>query len=280
MSQYLIDVPDWETTTLYSINEVLETLGRLEQDIWITRGQSCCWGKLYPKIDRKPFYAIKDREKKLALEAKSIHLIQSIGMPVASPDERIELKHDMNTLMVLQHYGVPTRLLDWSRSPYRATFFSVYENPNSDCELWGFSYKKYIERGDEHWKEYPEDPNHTTIEVRYAMAFDKKVPEPDFFICVFDYLSHHRIEAQKGLFSMTARFGVDHSKAISRLFDRENKWYHRYIIKSDVKRELQELLKRDYKIELASLFPDMAGATEAVKAYQLKNLESIKSSKN
>lgn len=274
------EVHHWDTTTLYSVKDVLDTLARLEMDEWITRGQSCCWGELYPKIDRNLYSEVKEREKKLEIEYRSIRLIQSIAMSVASPEERKELHYPVNTLMVLQHYGVPTRLLDWSRSPYRAAFFSIFENSNCDCELWGFSYKKYIERGNEHWKEYPEVPINCPIEVRYDMAFATKVPDPDFFICVFDYLSFPRLKAQKGLFTMTARFGTDHSTALSRLFKCEKEYYHRYIIKSTLKLELQELLKHDYKIELATLFPDMAGATEAVKADLLKHLELLKSNNN
>ena len=39
-------------------------------------------------------------------------------------------------LLWLQHYGMPTRLLDWSENILVAAFFAVIDNHNEDGELW------------------------------------------------------------------------------------------------------------------------------------------------
>ena len=40
--------------------------------------------------------------------------------------------------MVMQHYSCPTRLLDWTLSPYVALYFAVDQFPESDGAVWFF----------------------------------------------------------------------------------------------------------------------------------------------
>jgi FRG domain-containing protein len=42
----------------------------------------------------------------------------------------------LDWLLIMQHHGMPTRLLDWSESPLVAAYFSVNELPNKDGALW------------------------------------------------------------------------------------------------------------------------------------------------
>lgn len=48
-------------------------------------------------------------------------------------------KASFDWLFLMQHYGVPTRLLDWSESPLVALYFSVEDysrHPDADAALW------------------------------------------------------------------------------------------------------------------------------------------------
>lgn len=46
------------------------------------------------------------------------------------------ISSNFDWLFTMQHYGAPTRLLDWSESVLFALYFAVNESPNSDGALW------------------------------------------------------------------------------------------------------------------------------------------------
>lgn len=85
-----------------------------------------------------------------ALLASDLALIDDVGQlphltEVLQPDASDFLKRSPCFLAtVAQHYGVPTRLLDWSRDPLTALFFAL-EEPTSGTDLlvWAFDAGAY-----------------------------------------------------------------------------------------------------------------------------------------
>ncbi len=115
----------------YSINTVGELLKYLKkskndkQPTWF-RGQSDASWQLLPGHQRlkspPPESVLIQRFKQNATL-----LVNNVGAS------------QLDWLFYLQHYGVPTRLLDWSESPLFGLYFAVTSNPKKDGALWALN---------------------------------------------------------------------------------------------------------------------------------------------
>jgi hypothetical protein len=256
----------WPTTKLRTVGHAIEVLTDLRGKRWSCRGQAKQYRSLYPSIDRRPRDHLT-RPEKLAFERQSIDLFQSTARFFADEGERNIASDDLGALMLLRHYGVPTRLLDWSHSPFVASYFAAEADYDQDGELWAFDDDRYVREGTKQWKKWKKTTRGGTgkgkdFDARRTM-FTLHEP-PDWFVCQFYPTGFPRQNAQSGFYSLTARFGVDHARAIARLLI-GSRYYHRYIVPAALKAELRKLLRDQHGIWRGSLFPDTAGAAETVK---------------
>jgi hypothetical protein len=260
---------DWKTAYLKDEADAFRRLLELSGKRWLCRGQSRSYlpRRLTPKIDREPREDL-ERTARLSIERQSIELFRSTARYFSHPGEEAALTDDIIALAVLRHYGLPTRLLDWSQSPYVAAYFAACSHDTQDGEIWSFDYLSYAQKGKAQWKRWPE----TTSDGSGAddkfdaklTAFMEEEP-PNWFVCMFYPRGFHRQNAQSGVYSLTSRFGRDHADAIADLLN-DDSLYCRYVVPAQLKKRLLLLLRERYDIWRGSLFPDSAGAAETVDA--------------
>ncbi len=258
---------DWRYTILNTENQVFDKLLELSGKAWLYRGQPSRYGCLVPSIDRGPL-ANLSRLDKLSLERRSIVLFRSNARFFGHPGEEAALTDDFVALMVLRHHEVPTRLLDWSKSPYVAAYFAACEN-DEDGEIWSFDEPLYEKNGKKQWKCWPEttrdgsgDADKFSADLTAFATMDP--PKADWFICGFYLPGFHRQNAQNSVYTLTARFGRDHAEAIANLLDDEA-GHHLYVVPAKIKAALRLRLFECFGIWHGSLFPDSAGAAQTAK---------------
>ena len=253
----------WNTTPLDSEAEALRVLSELQGKRWLCRGQSKRYGGLVPSIDRGPLQNLS-RSEKLTLERRSIDLFRLTARFFAHPGEENAVANDMATLMVMRHYEVPTRLLDWSLSPYVAAYFAAPDpdHDKEDGEIWSFDERLYEKVGGQQWKQWPEttsDYSGDGLKFRAELTAFKSDEPPNWFTCNFYPVGFPRQSAQAGAYTMTARFGRDHASAIADLLC-EPSHYALYVVSASLKPKLRRILHESHGIWRGSLFPDSAGA--------------------
>ena len=130
--------------TVDSLEDCLEMIFELNNDekiIPIYRGQSSDSFRLIPKIGRQQLRS-SCVENNIFLDFKRNYRRYYNQM----------LTSNMDILMLGQHYGLPTRLLDWTTNPLVGVYFACASQPDNDGVIFVKGLKKdekYVDEKDE-----------------------------------------------------------------------------------------------------------------------------------
>lgn len=115
-----------EDVAISKIGELSDEIAKLRTDydgpLWYRGHGDAAWN-LVPGYYRT--------DKKISEHSLLIKFRQSATMLVDKPPV-----DSFDWLFLMQHYGVPTRLLDWTESPLVALYFCVNSEPEKDGAIW------------------------------------------------------------------------------------------------------------------------------------------------
>lgn len=109
------------------IESLSEYMGFVEQqeDIRWYRGCGDESYKLVPSLYRHP----RSNEASIVLEREQRILRRFKERSLPYQERPLREDDDLSTLFLMQHYGFPTRLLDWTEKPYIGLYFALADAP-------------------------------------------------------------------------------------------------------------------------------------------------------
>ena len=195
---------------LDSVQGIREQFDKLSGPCWVFRGQSNSRWRLTTSLERiaaSRNLALDRAESRLIAAFKSrAHLYTRDVPPV---------NDDLEWVALMQHHGCPTRLLDFTRSPYVALYFAIEKvASNGECAVWAINNQACDERAIyriEHLQEWggeqvlsQEDLFDRSIAGKLSTAdlFGKVFLRNRFsLVCTVQPVRHnHRIASQQGCF--------------------------------------------------------------------------------
>ena len=196
------------------------------------------------------------RAAKLAFERWSIETFRKVT--AISPTEQLALADPVSTLSLMRHYGVPCRLVDWSRSPFASSIFATAMSED-DGVIWCVDRLEYDNRGKEQWRLVPESGGYPD-----PVRFDAKLTMFDpIWIVFMNYVpGFPRQDAQLGCYSLCPRFGVDHVATIRQCIPSVS--VRKYIIPASIKESVRQWLQ-SRGVSALTLLPDPAGIAQFIE---------------
>ncbi|AQQ55254.1 FRG domain-containing protein [Planococcus lenghuensis] len=188
-----IIVTDWK-----QFNQHIE---RFSDKHWVYRGQNSEQWLLESSLHRecKAFKSDIDNKKCVEIERKmeeefksSYKLYSNFQISEPKNDDVMEdwLEERLTTFSVMQHYGTPTRFLDWTHSPFIASFFALDGATKRFC-IYALNLKQI--------NQFNESISVNAFQ-RNRIFYDTRNPIKPFLYPYHAIEKNHRLRVQQGLF--------------------------------------------------------------------------------
>lgn len=219
------------TITINELTEMLDIISILNNN-FIYRGLSKTSYNLSPSLTRNNLLNENDRIEKLIFDD-----VTEFNLQIFKSQNFIEVASNM------QHFGFPTRLMDWSTSPLHALYFACYGSSNTEnAKVICLSKSTlYTERSSDYDKNlindfleqrYTNQISENLLEKLYTLIFTHK--KNIVFINPANY--NDRLKSQLGVFTLHINLNFSEFKDIfNKYIERNSKRLEHIIPKSDIK---------------------------------------------
>lgn len=237
---------------------------------WVYRGHSVASWKLESSLYRafSEVEAITPIRKHARKIDKKGH--EKIALDKFSANAHLYLTHvpkdndALSWLAIMQHHGAPTRMLDFTFSPYVAAYFAL-EAGTEDAAIYSLKHSVLKEIDANYYK----DKN---LDQMYKNLLSTENEE---FLYVFEpHFTNQRLMAQQGVFIIPSKNDVPLESIIA-LYKLEDREMVKYIIPKNLRREgLKKLQKMNITAHM--LFPGLDGFCRSFKFLSLFPLDKQK----
>lgn len=175
------------------LDEIISIIDR-ERDceILFFRGHSCNQWSLLPSLLRNGDKSLNYFEQALYYD-----FISNAGSLLGSVN-----KKSWELIFLMQHNGLPTRLLDWSENFATALFFALDSNEVSDPEIWILNPIK-LNKKTKNIGAAIINPDLDLYHDYYQTHIEKiKNSDRENPIAIYPHRENHRLFNQKGLFTL------------------------------------------------------------------------------
>ncbi|MEI6946868.1 FRG domain-containing protein [Paraflavisolibacter sp. H34] len=251
----------YTTIRLTSWNEYKSFVDELSEN-WAYRGQGNAHWVLNNAIERTDFIKLYK-----GIETEFLHEFQRGARNYLNKEDLPG--HIIEWLALMQHHGAPTRLLDFTKSPFIASFFAFEQcnpRPDHDIAVWAINVNYLKLRATEELSSiFPEELKFTKnlINERLFEKIFNDNNQPLVFP-VQPFRMNRRYSLQQSIFVST---GISSEPFMDQLLFIGDQ-AEQAIIKIEMPSLLQKSVLRDLQrmnLNRASLFPDLDGYAAALK---------------
>lgn len=254
-----IEVKDWQQflklATHFDIESPLA-------DAYIFRGQARADWPLIPSLVRCAQSARLDPVQALSIEAAATAEFQTQAH-LHLPSQMIFDRKDLIAWWgLMQHYYAPTRLLDWTASPFVAAYFAIEREPDHPGAVWYF----HCHTVDAYMRKTYEGYEFPKIEKMAQVLLDSNAKDILYFGAARTQTDRMAAQQTKG--TLSTQILADHGQIMAKAVatgeaKKEMEVYGKLIIPKTLKPEFLRRL-RSMNITARALFPGVDGLGRSV----------------